>query len=125
MTIKNVPRGTSLRKEEQELITIFEWIDLHKDICNHFLHVPNEGKRSYYLGKILKRMGLRKGVSDILGLIPRGKYHGICIEHKTIEGKPTAEQLHFIDNQNAAGYFAKITYGVDDAIDTIRWYINL
>lgn len=126
--MRNVPRGT-LGAETKELIAIFQWINVHHSIAHKFIHVPNEGKRSVAHGRILKLMGLRPGVPDIIGLLPRRGYHGLIIEHKSMQssgkyGKPSPEQLFYIEEAQKDGYFAKVTYGLDDAIDTLKWYIS-
>ncbi len=74
----------------------------------------------------LVRFGLCKGSSDLIGLKPItitpemvGKKIAafVAIEVKTPTGKPTAEQLHFIDRVKAFGGIAGIARSVEDAIN--------
>lgn len=44
--------------------------------------VPNGGSRNALEAVRLRREGVTAGVSDLLLLIPSGKYHGLCIEMK-------------------------------------------
>lgn len=82
---------------------------------------------------IQKKMGFRKGVSDLffpqsdrLGLTPKHMtYKGLWLELKTTKGKPTIEQEEFIQDMRDCGYAAFITYGYDEAETTIRWFFNL
>ena len=56
-------------------------------------HVENERTHSSAIdGARRKAMGLVPGVADLLMLIPRGKWHGLCIEMKTLIGKQREEQ---------------------------------
>ena len=62
--------------------------------------------------------GLIKGGSDIIGIHrPSGRF--IAIEVKTPTGRPTPEQLRFIDNVRAAGGIAGIARSVQDALDLV------
>lgn len=125
-----VPRRTKMLPERFEMIAIMEWIGLHPNVMPYVIHIPNEGKRSFYEGKMLKKMGLRKGVSDLFIAIPKARYHGLWIEHKARRsngkfGTPTVEQLLFIEQMNHQGYYATVTQGIDDAINTLKWYLRL
>jgi Holliday junction resolvase len=57
-----------------------------------------------------------KGVPDILGCY-QGKFLGI--EVKTEKGKPSPEQVRFIQNLNDAGGIAFIARSVDDVIEKL------
>lgn len=126
----DVPRRTRIFVEDKEMIAIFEWINFHQHIRDYAIHIPNEGKRTLSQNVRLKKMGLKKGVSDIFIAIPNNNYYGLWIEHKSMRangkfGKATEEQIEFVRIMNKIGYFAKITYGIDDAINTIRSYLSM
>lgn len=82
---------------------------------------------------IQDRMGFRKGVSDLF--FPAGStlaenpkqevYKGLWVELKSDIGKPTKEQIQFIDDMIKLGYAGFITKGYQEAEDTIRWFYNL
>lgn len=118
---------TPVSSETQEQIALFEWADLQ---CNRhpelrlMFHVPNEGKRSVVMGRMMKRMGLKQGVPDVILPVPKGRYHGLAIEMKTQKGRPTANQLVWIDRLRAQGWRAEICHGWQDAADTIRGYLS-
>lgn len=109
-------------------IEIFDWIRTQPRIAKVAFHVPNEGRRSFYYGKILKEMGMKRGVSDICIPIARPGYHGLFIElkAKNKRGKyntATENQMRFIRDMQFEGYYACICNGAAEAIDKIKWYI--
>lgn len=112
--------------ESNEQIAAMDWLRLqHPKIAEHTLHIGNERKASYYAGYIMKRMGVLKGASDLFVAWPNGGYHGLFIEVKSKKGKPTPEQLAFIERMNAVGYHACVCYGAEEIINTITWYLGL
>ena len=76
-------------------------------------HVPNEGKRSASTGGKLKKMGLRPGVPDICLPVPKGGYSGLYIELKRIGGKPTEEQLDWLELLDNYGHCVAICEGAE------------
>lgn len=92
----------------------------------HFLlfAVGNGGMRSAITGAIMKREGVRRGTSDLILLVPRGKYHALAIEMKTETGKLRPEQTTFIAAARAQGYMAGAAYGFDDAKRFIEAYMR-
>lgn len=61
--------------------------------------------------------GLCVGSSDIIGIAPDGRF--LAIEVKTPKGRPTTEQLRFIEAVKAAGGIAGIARSVEDALELI------
>ena len=127
----SVPRRTKRMKPERaDMIALFDYIELkYPDEWHTSFHIPNEGKRNPVEGQLLKRMGLKAGAPDMLMLVARKGYYGLAVEHKAkqkngIFGKPTQKQLACLTNISAQGYFTKVTYGLDDAIATIDWYLG-
>ena len=111
--------------ESNEQIAVMDWLRAqHPKIALYTMHIGNERKSSYYAGYIMKRMGVLKGASDIFMAWPCGGYHGLFIEMKSLKGKPTPEQLAFIDRMNGAGYFARVCHGAIEAISTIESYLK-
>lgn len=93
----------------------------------------SEQKATLAWRDIQDRMGFRKGVSDLF--FPAGStladnpkqevYKGLWVELKTNIGRPTKEQVQFIDDMIKLGYAGFITYGYQEAEDTIRRFYNL
>lgn len=62
-------------------------------------------------------MGSKPGVSDILGVLPDGKF--LAIEVKTPTGRVSDHQQKFIDKVNASGGVAFVARSLDDVLDTL------
>lgn len=105
-------------------LAVMEWVRLHPKLSPYVLHIPNESKRSPRYGKLLKDMGMRKGVSDLFIALPRNGYHGAWIEIKSDIGKVSPEQFKFIEEMKEVGYYCAVTVGVDQTIETIKWYLG-
>lgn len=93
-------------------------------IGEYLIHIPNEGKRGPKARKDVKRLGLRAGVSDLFLALPRGGYAGLWLEMKAIDGKPTAEQVSWLNKMIGSGYAAVLCYGFDQAKERIMAYVN-
>jgi hypothetical protein len=117
-----VARGHS---ESDEQIVVMDWLRLqYPEAAQNTMHIGNERKSSYYMGYIMKRMGVLKGASDLFMAEPRGAYHGLFIEMKSKTGKPTVEQLAFLKRMTDKGYCARLAYGSDEAIPLIITYLS-
>ncbi len=114
-----------LNPETQEQIALFDWIRLKPDLHPYSIHIPNEGRRSKFNGWILKRMGMRSGVSDVFIAVPRGTFHGVWIELKAGKNKATANQTKFIVDMLKQGYYAQVCMGAEEAIEVITSYLAL
>ena len=65
----------------------------------------------------LMQFGLCRGSSDLIGITPDGRF--LAIEVKTPNGKPTADQLAFIEAVRRAGGVAGICRSVLDALKLV------
>ena len=112
--------------ESNEQIAAMDWLRLqHPEVAEHTMHIGNERKASYYMGYIMKRMGVLKGASDLFIAWPNGGYHGLFIEVKSAKGKPTPEQTAFLARMNAKGYYGCICYGAEQIMKKVTWYLTL
>lgn len=64
------------------------------------------------------KFGLAIGSSDLIGITPDGRF--LAVEVKTPKGRPTKEQLNFIEQVRNAGGIAGIARSVEDALDLLR-----
>ena len=109
--------------EDIQQIIVIEFI---KQCTNlPVVHIANQRSTSPQHGSMLKRMGVRKGCSDLF--IPRATsiHHGFWLELKTLKGKPTQEQIQFLDEMRSEGYMTAVCYGSQHAINTIKEVYNL
>ena len=107
------------RSETEEQIAVADYLNL-LGLC--FAHIPNEGKRTPVAAAILKRMGMKPGFPDLLILEPRGKYHGLAIEMKSLKGRASADQKDWLKRLHEKGYATALCYGADAAIQVINKY---
>lgn len=88
------------------------------------IHVANERRCSYAYGEVLKAMGVKAGISDLLLLFPSREYSGLAMELKAPGKRPTALQIGFLDELEAVGWH---TCWFDDpncAYNELLWYLN-
>jgi hypothetical protein len=76
-------------------------------------HPPNGGYREPTEAAILKGMGVRPGLPDVIA-IKGGQVY--AIELKTENGRATSAQLQAIGELRAAGAHAEVCYGLDRAL---------
>lgn len=114
-------RPVSVPSETQEQKNVVAYLEYRRLLYHH---AANEGKRSPVTGSILKSMGMKKGFPDLFIYESVGKYHGLAIEMKALNGKPTMEQLEWLSNLRMKGYAAYIAYGAEQAIRCIEAYMK-
>lgn len=112
-----------LKPEQIQHIQVIDWVNACTDLP--VIHIANERRVSPQHGAVLKRMGLRPGVSDLF--FPRAKHpwFGLWVELKTVTGKPTPLQLKFIEDMIKEGFYGKVTYGAEETIAFIKGFYDL
>lgn len=104
----------------------FQWIDTQPRISPYVFHIPNgSNKSSIMAGVRLKRSGVRAGIPDIFVAIPRGEYHGLWIEMKSMNGKLSEAQEGYLKRFNAIGYMGQACYGFEAAKALTEAYLRL
>ncbi|MFH8039046.1 MAG: hypothetical protein QXJ14_03485 [Candidatus Aenigmatarchaeota archaeon] len=63
-----------------------------------------------------------KGVSDIIGILPDGRF--LAIEVKVNNNKPTIYQLAFLEEVLRNNGIAILAYSLDDVIDNLKDYLG-
>jgi hypothetical protein len=112
--------------EHQEQAIVIQWADLTGDVELALLHaIPNAARRSWALARTMKAEGLRSGVPDLCLPVPRRPYHGLYIEMKREGGSISGAQEGWIRALRARRYCVEICYSADDAIRSIKSYLNL
>ncbi len=90
-------------------------------------HVPNENDRSdsnMIQGAIRKSLGVVAGVADLLFLVSRGGYHGLCIEMKDERGTQKPAQKEWQAIIEAQGFKYVICRSLEQFKITITEYLN-
>jgi hypothetical protein len=116
-----------LATEYQECLSYYEWTQYQPELKELVVHHVNEGKRSLILGKLLKRIGLSKGLPDYQIFRANNHWHGLLIEMKTTDErhkKQPNHQVEFINKLIRQNYYATFAFGVDDAIRITKDYLS-
>ena len=123
MGLKNMKRG-----EDTEQILVMEWAA--REECNYpelkwLHHIPNGGARKSSEAVRLKRMGVKRGISDIHLPFAHGRYHGLYIEMKYGRNVTTQEQREFLCDMKDAGNCVAVCHDAQSAIALIEQYVTL
>lgn len=102
------------------------WFDLqHNQYAKLLFAVPNGGARSVVEAKIMKGEGVVAGVSDMILLVPRGRYASLCIEFKTKTGKQTQLQKELQKTAEENGNRYVVVRSIEDFVREINAYLRL
>lgn len=124
-----VPAARKARGTEESRIqcdVIKWWAEFHAAFgVPEFLlfSIPNGGLRGPRTGKILKREGARRGTSDLFLSVMRKGKGGLYIEMKRPDGKPTPEQVRFLEEVEKQGYASHACYSFAEARTLISDYL--
>lgn len=113
--------------ESEEQIALFQWAEMMSRRYSELsllYHIPNGGARSKGTAGRLKAEGVKSGVPDICLPVAKGKYHGLYIEMKVGNNKPTPNQVKWLDALREQGYQAKVCYGWVEASKEIESYMR-
>ncbi len=90
-------------------------------------HVPNENDRAdsnIIQGAIRKSLGVVSGVADLILLVARCGYHGLCIEMKDEKGKQKPAQIEWQAIVEREGYKYIVCRSLTDFKKIIYEYLN-
>jgi hypothetical protein len=114
--------------EHDEQVALFRWRDENlgrfPDLVMMYA-VPNGGHRHPAVAVKLKAEGVTPGVLDINLDEPRGEWHGLRIELKTLTGRPSKQQREWIARLTERGYCARVCKGAEQAKELLVWYLSL
>lgn len=114
------------KTEEQEQEALFQYAGLQKEPEWSLLFaIPNGGFRSKRTGARMKRTGLKAGIPDLMLPVVRGQYPGLWIEMKSEKGRVQHNQAEWHDKLRGEGYRVEVCRGCDQAVSTIKEYLNL
>lgn len=126
-TIVTVKRHSPEATEQSKLIS---WANEVAELGVYpelrWLHaIPNGGRRDKAEAAHLKRQGVKSGVPDLHLPVARGNYHGLYIEMKVGNNKPTKNQKEWINALKANGYAVEVCYSAAAARQIIIAYLQL
>ena len=120
--------ASAIPTEAEEQRRLFIWADLHTwkwPELNDLYHIPNEGKRSRVTGARMKQQGLKNGVPDLCLPVARCGCHALYIELKRMKGgKPTKDQLDWINRLTRNGNMALVCEGWEPAAKVLEDYLE-
>ena len=114
--------------EHQEQCTVIDWCKWNSKKypeLKTIYAIPNGGNRHIATAVKLKKEGVRAGVSDLHLPVPKGKYHGLWIEMKTIKGRLQKSQKEWLKLMDQYGHKTAVCYGADEAIKVLTEYLEL
>lgn len=118
---------------------VIQWAAWHekKWPCLKYLYAcPNEGKHKVQYRKHQKAMGVKAGVLDLFLPFPvwnvdnqnpmrmMVSYHGLYIEMKAGNNKPTKAQYDWMDYLEGVGYRVECCWSCDEAIKVLEDYLK-
>jgi hypothetical protein len=119
------------KPEQVDHINTVNWFKHHfPELEEDFHHFANEraiekrGGAEFYQGKLLKRMGVKRGVADFFLAFPQNGKHGLWIELKVGANKPSKEQTAFLERKRERGYECACVWGTQAAREVIIIYLN-
>lgn len=133
---KDVGATAPIPSEHDSQVLVVAWVDAHENVYPDlamFTAHPLGGYRPMIAAKSIRAEGARAGLPDMAIYSPRRNrhtgqtYHGLFIELKIGDrsNKPTAEQRAWLDRLTAQGYLAVVCFGHQEAIETIKHYLDM
>jgi len=102
------------------------WVSYNlPDVFEDTHHFANQRSCSIQEGRKLKRMGVKRGVSDIFVAIPKNGKAGLWLELKVGSGKLSKEQSDFLERKKERGYDCHVAWGYSEAIDILLNYLEI
>lgn len=120
------PKKRAHSESESRLqATCFAWFwNTYPEYRGLMFHVPSEGNRNSVIdGGRRKAMGIVAGVSDLIFMLPRQGYHGLCIEMKTETGKQSDKQKEWERKVTEQGYDYQIARSLSEFKTCVTNYI--
>lgn len=113
-------------KDEQICqINVINWLrNKYPEIEKLTYHFANERKCSIVQGRLLKRMGVKRGISDLFISVPRQNRNGLWLEIKVKNGKLSEEQKEFLESQVKNNFAAACCWDLEAVISVVSNYLS-
>lgn len=86
--------------------------------------IPNGGKRDKITAAKLKAEGVKAGVPDLMLPVARGGYHGLFIELKVGDNRPSKSQKEWIAHLLNQGYDCAVCWEWTQAMEILLAYLD-
>jgi hypothetical protein len=115
----------SLKPEQITHINLYNWfVEKFPELEDDLHHFANERRCSVQEGRNLKRMGVKRGVSDFFLAFPVGEYAGLWLELKENNGKLSKEQIEFLNKKSSRGYMTASALGLEEGRMAFSHYLK-
>jgi hypothetical protein len=122
------PRRGEHPSEHVEATRLFEQVLLRQNEhpeLRWFHAIPNGGDRHKATAGKMKAEGQRAGVADYSLPVPRGEFHGLYIELKSMTGYASDEQKEFVQFVRGQGFRAEVCRGWRAAWAVVCDYLGI
>jgi len=112
--------------EHDEQVALFQWAALNQDRYPELALLyanPMGGKRPGRTAARLKAEGAKAGVPDLTLPVARCGFHGLYIEMKHGNNRPTASQEWWLQQLRDQDYAAVVCYGFEHARQVLVTYL--
>jgi hypothetical protein len=122
LNARSSPLQRRAQPERALQFALIEHLDLRAPAGTWVSHFPSGGKRNAVTGSLLKRLGTRAGVPDLL-ILCRGKLFGLELKNGT-RGRLSPAQIATHADMRAAGAVVGTAGSIDEALDLLgEWGI--
>lgn len=106
----------------EEAIHVRVVAELRKAGIHEFWHTPNESRSTAGYRAKLHRLGLSKGVPDLVIPLPPpcGGYIAAALELKSDKGRITTEQKQWLETLAGLGWATACTRGLAESLGQLR-----
>jgi hypothetical protein len=123
--------------EHAEQVALFQWARIMQNrepLLSMLVAIPNAGgyvggfKSNMLRVQAMIKEGVAKGFPDIALFCHsyNNEFDVLFIELKRVHGsKPRPEQIQWHEALKKQGYKVCVCYGADEAIDVIKWYLDI
>ena len=113
-------------QEDNLQIECVRWVDfMHEELSPLLFHPKNGGKSNQIEGARFKRMGVRKGVPDLILLVANKEFNALCLELKSDKGRQSQSQKEWqkVAEKNKIKYM--VIKSLQEFINEINNYLKI
>lgn len=118
-----------VKSEHMEQVSFFQKLrTLYKkrpEYKHLIFAIPNGGQRHPSVALKMQAEGQKSGTPDVFCAIPKGKWHGLFIELKKIDGSgPSESQKKALAELSRAGYATAVAWGANSMFEALEAYLD-